>query len=258
MSAPRRFVFMHGSPGRPSDFSLVLAMLSRKFAGQTSAPDFAFLSRPGYPESSLAGQASITAGELRDGDWLIGYSWGAAEALILAAQSSPRVRGLILIAPYVVLDPAPSPITRLLLEAPVISHLLLSILRPKIEREFSEKTYAPLTPPASYRADVSAVMKTDFLRAAALEKDNKRIELVLASAPSTLPCLILAGSEDAVAKPYVHVATLRKALPQAEFELNSEAGHALPWTHADWLALSIVDFVQKSDSLCEVPNETRI
>jgi pimeloyl-ACP methyl ester carboxylesterase len=242
MKSPR-LVCLHGSPGSGRDFTSLTRELEALGAPlKVEAP-----ARPGYP-----GAGSTTELRLNDGDWILGYSWGAAVALDLASRTKTKIGGVILVAPYLFPEKPLSGFARLLLRAPVVSDLLLAAMRAKIEAKLLTETSAPLPPSPAYREDIQSVMTTGHLRAAALEKEDVDVRFLLASPAlpafrqlQQIPLLVIASSGDLVAPIARHVAPVVDQLAQAKSVTIENAGHCLPWQKPAELARIISDFISE-------------
>jgi pimeloyl-ACP methyl ester carboxylesterase len=250
VSQTTRFVFIHGSPGRASDFDGVSTSLAA-----TMNCSFAYLQRNGYPRVKMSEGETIQVDGVQKSDWLVGYSWGALEAVALARK---EIAGLILIAPYMIAEKPLSPVAKALLKLPLLSDGMLRLLRPKLQRSFVAKTYSPETASEKYASDVALAMSIRSLRAAALEKDLARPEIAAAVSPSiqsnteTVPCLVLAGANDVVAPTEIHLVPIKAKFPETQTEIIEGKGHALLWSCPDHLARSIREFVETSGPSREV------
>jgi pimeloyl-ACP methyl ester carboxylesterase len=92
-----RIVFVHGSVGNAEMTWAAQRPLTERF-------ECVFLTRPGYPprppleRSDFEEQADEVAAELRDGDHLVGHSYGGVVSLLAAAQR-PVLRSLTVSEP---------------------------------------------------------------------------------------------------------------------------------------------------------------
>jgi len=232
-------VCYHGSPGSPEDFAALAAALpgSRLIR----------LVRSGYPAEGYGAADTPIEERLQvDQAVFVGYSWGARCALLAAARSPERVRGLILIAPFLRPSGSMGLLKKVLIQAGPIGTFLIGRAAPKVLEDFLVRTCRPLPVPAEYRERTAHLKHPEVLRRAALEKEEAgpSVEWAIETLRTAkVPALILWAPEDAVGPAAAHVEPLKKGLHAVQEAQFPGAGHALPFTHARQLADSISKFI---------------
>lgn len=180
-------------------------------------------------------------------DILLGYSWGAAEAMLAAAECDEFPRGLILVSPYVFVPQVP-PLKRAILQMPLLGRAILKAAGPKQLEKMAEKTASPAPVSGVYRRYCLALAEPEILAQALLEKHGKRERM--ASAISKIakrgtPVLLVWGKGDLTSSEPEQIAPLRSALAVRQELRMDDAGHAIPWTHPGRLAQALDDFIGK-------------
>lgn len=221
----------HGSPGLPDEFML----LEKHLPGQRIVK----IIRAGYGTNDKK--------PIQEDTILLGYSWGAVDALRDATKYA-GIKGLILVSPYFFPNRKLSPVKKTLLLVPVVSDLILAISGNKIISKMLVETSAPDPVPSAYKEMAKQLVAPKLLRKAALEKDISKEKLqaaIEALGNSNLPVAVIWGSEDRIGKEAEQIDPLRKYI-SFSFEKRLEAaGHAIVWTHPSELA-KFVDSFQNS------------
>ena len=232
-------VCYHGSPGSPGDFAALAAALPGRRLIR--------IVRSGYPAEGYGAADTPIEERLQvDQAVFVGYSWGARCALLAAARSPERVRGLVLIAPCLTPSAPLGLLKKILIQAGPIGNFLIGRAAPKILEEFLERTCRPLPVPDDYRKSTVRLFNPEVLRRAALEKEETgpSVEQAIATLRAArIPALVLWAPEDAVGPAAAHVEPLKKGLHAVQEAEFPGAGHALPFTHARQLADSIHKFL---------------
>lgn len=180
-------------------------------------------------------------------DIFLGYSWGAAEAMLAAAESGVFPRGFVLVAPYVFAPQVPA-VKRAILQFPILGRVILKAAGPKQLESMAEKSSSPAPVSDVYRRYCAALAEPETLAQAVLEKHGKRERV--ASAISEIgkrgtPVLLVWGRRDLTSSESEQIAPLRSALAVRQELRIDDAGHAIPWTHPVRLAQALDEFVGK-------------
>lgn len=210
----------HGSPGLPKDFEHL---------------------RPHLPYELKALERNEQV-KLDQDHYVLGYSYGARVAINKAAKevSKGRIKGLILVAPFLLKDT--SSVMKTLMRVPGISHALIGLSAKKAITEMVVKGSLPMTPPpAEYAKDAKDYGKIHLLREAVCEKDGDK-EALLADLKmlKDIPILVIRGDADASAdvKEFMQTANIKY-----HDEMITKAGHALLWSHPNIIAQKIESFI---------------
>lgn len=233
-----KLVCFHGSPGSPEEF----LPLERELGRVSSRLKLERIRRPGYGAAS--------APELR-GKVVLGYSWGAAEALLSVLDSHAPIAGFVFVAPYLFPQKKLGAGMRALLRTPGLSSFLLSKIADKTIDQFLEKSSAPCPTPEGYRKLAETLKTPSVLRTAALEKEAKQERIMRAlrvlaakGGGSNCPVALIWGAQDQVSNESTQIEPLRKIFPWIREIRIENAGHALQWTHAPELASAIVEIFE--------------
>ncbi|WP_295512112.1 alpha/beta fold hydrolase [Sulfitobacter sp.] len=174
---------------------------------------------------------------------LFGYSMGGSIATCFAAAAPDRIERLVLLAPAG-MGLTPNKIMDFIAKAPLIGDWLMlalfaSFFRKGIKAESTQATNVPhvfeqQAEQLEYKGYVSAVLAsrrgilTDVLR-----DEHRAIQA------AGIPVLAIWGKEDSVI-PASAIGTLAEWNRAAEHEVIPEAGHGLPYTHAN----QVIDLVR--------------
>lgn len=227
------FITFHGSPGTPYDFEpLKRAICQYPWKG--------FLRyKEERPQVSEKPQSFPVA---------VGYSYGASEALLNAAQSLD-FKAVVLIAPYAMTG-ASGLIKKFLVGAPILGDFILKSKADSIVDDFLKKSAAPCEVPQIYETYGKEIKKNPLLLKAAVWEKKDRKEQILAACrklkDNDIPVLIIWGDEDNTGNFDEQVTPLQKELGSyLSIERISKAGHALPYTHYIEVATKMGAFLKK-------------
>lgn len=220
----------HGSPGTPQEFSL----LER----QLPSVRLEAVNRKGYPGASIERRQSGSS------NFILGYSWGAVEA-IAAAADNDKAEGLILVSSYILPSKRPGIVAKSLLKVPVFSDMLLALwARKGVDRLLLDTSY-PRPVPEDYRQLKPELKRPSRLRRAVLEKQEP-LEAVAANLRAIrnkgIPVHLLYGSDDAVSDEPKQIRVIRQSVEPASVHALPGSGHALIWTNPEETA----GFIQSS------------
>jgi pimeloyl-ACP methyl ester carboxylesterase len=245
-------LLVHGHPGSAYDWA--------PFAGELARRGFRVLAydRVGYGRSDgrAPGHVSVetnaaellallAALDLREVT-LLGYSYGGATAIVAAKRDPSRVARLVLVGsvgPGIEARGAiPEPLVELL-AGPVLSWVSrVPPLARRLRAAFLREAFAPDPVPDWYTALAAA----NFARPHTLESfrsEGRDLggEADLDPSPLALPLLVVQGDADRLVPPAV-AREIQRRVPHAELHMLRRAGHAIPITHAAWLAEAVRDF----------------
>jgi pimeloyl-ACP methyl ester carboxylesterase len=197
-------ICFHGSPGTPKDFGPLIKKLPR----HTCNP----LIRKNYPYYNP--RRYSTAGDTNS--ILLGYSWGCRETLEFFLRYSDKIKGLVLVSPYILHSEKPSVFKKLL-----ISSAFLSTLISKIQSSKSAKN----------------TLIFDFLTL--IRSLYEKTEHQLISYASILrilrtldtPLHIIYGKRDKCPHVYSSISMIKKIIPTSIFHPIEDGGHGLLKTH---------------------------
>lgn len=208
--------------------------LDRPGYGHSSRP------RPGLSDPRL--QADLLAGLLDALDvedvLVVGHSWGGALAMALAAQHPERVRGLVLVAPYVYPGTEPNDVFHRLPRLPflrnVITHLFMVPVGQLVGRWFVNMSFDPEPVPEDY---------SDLWHALSLRRrhfdttieeirtiDPALFELVQRYGELHVPITIIAGDGDRSVNAELNARRLATVVDHAELVLLEDVGHMVLYT----------------------------
>lgn len=223
-------VCYHGSPGSPEDFLLLEKHLPRVHLVK--------IVRTGYGGADIgfSGDAVV-----------LGYSWGAVDALFSADEHIDKIKGIILVSPYIFSQQKVGLLKRVILGIPIARNLVTATAGKKAISKMLDDTSYPRPVPKEYQRAAEGLVNPHILRKALVERDLDRIrfESCLKRINSRhIPIAVIWGQEDRVGKPSEQVDSLRNYL---YFDLEKKllkAGHAIIWTHPKDVAKFVKVFIR--------------
>jgi pimeloyl-ACP methyl ester carboxylesterase len=256
--AAHELILLHGQPGSPADWQLVIARLPARL--HAMAPD-----RPGYGSSRLpaGGFAANACAVLDDLDSrgidravLVGHSYGGGVALAAASLAPGRVEAVVLLASV---GPGCVNGWDKLLAAPVAGRLCALVawrLTPWIARarlaRISRRRGRALRPDEHVNWQVwghaghahRLLWRTFLTEQRALLRELGELERAVTSIQA--PVLLLADPQDTLV-PIDTARRLARALPDARLQLVQGTGHHLPRRAPDAVADAIAAFLAASE-----------
>jgi 3-oxoadipate enol-lactonase len=247
-------VFLHGQPGRGSDFAEVVKYLPPGL--NTLAPD-----RPGYganplPATTAEDNVRWLVGELDragvDRAVLVGHSYGGGIALLTAAMFPQRVQALVLLG-----STGPDCLAGWdhVLAAPVIgsacavgafplaqsvARAVLAVITRRLGRPLRVDEHVELATWAYAGHDHGRVWRSFLVEQRDLV--HHEAELTAAADRVRTPTLILADPDDEVV-PIDTARALLAAVAGSRLHLVDGGGHALPRTRPAVVARAIADII---------------
>ncbi|MDN5279406.1 MAG: hypothetical protein PWR01_3371 [Clostridiales bacterium] len=240
-------LLLHGNPGSRKDFSAI----SEKIASDNLR--CIFLDRPGHmsseeiiydaPDYWLETEiyAEFIDKKANGKTWIAGYSMGSFVAGKIAEKYPEKVKGLILIAPYLLPDnksEKPSSIPELAKGALLGTLLgaLLPILSQNKMTDHLKKVFHPQALPEEY-LETWLPRYTRFETLMAMMNDKNSMLKILDEVHEKLaeikcPVHVIIGKEDKVCSSQNQINLIKEKLSQAEITELENAGHGLPLTHA--------------------------
>lgn len=250
-------VCLHGLAGFLQDFTHtpIVDRLAERF-------EVVALDRPGYGHSTRPDES---LSDVRvQADWLVrlfdefdleapivvGHSLGGALAMALAVRHPDRVRGLVLVGPYVYPNTEPDDWIHLLPRLPLlrstIGHLFVAPVSRLLEPWLVSASFSPQPIPEEYHEMwldlVTQPEHFDTTLDEVREIDPALADLRTAYRAVETPTVVITGSEDRSVDPDLNARRLVDELPDAELEELEGYGHMVPWTHSG-LVVDAVDAV---------------
>jgi acyl-CoA synthetase (AMP-forming)/AMP-acid ligase II/pimeloyl-ACP methyl ester carboxylesterase len=217
----------HGSPGSSRDF----------FHLKLKLPHYHFIFRDRVSDPSYDTQTDNSNIQL-------GYSFGSVHA-ILSAALNPKTEKIILIAPYLFPETKPGILMSSLFSINAIGRSILSKMGPSKINEMLKKTSHPKEVPSNYLEDAKCYLDPERLKHSILEKDfdtNKLFIALKKLEEKNIPIIIILGDEDQTSHFADHIQPLLE-YKNVTVKKISHAGHALLWTHTDFLASLIEETI---------------
>jgi pimeloyl-ACP methyl ester carboxylesterase len=219
-------VCYHGSPGLPDEFSLL-----RRALPEMEVIAQARLGYPNYKRSDLTSPALA-----------LGYSWGCVDALLECAESE-RVRGVILVSPYLFPKSRLGPLSEAAIRLPWIGNALLRQAKERIHSQMFEESRSSHGIPSAYWEMAERMTSPPILRRAILEKqiETKAIfESLEKLRGRGLRVGVICGKRDGTQGE--QSAQIRKRLDLSFEHEVEDGGHALIWTHPEEVARAVRRF----------------
>lgn len=240
-------LLLHGNPGDRDDWVDVAGNLTDR-GFRCIAVD-----RPGHGKSSALGSEPGAAADayatlLRSSEGkkavVLGYSLGAHFALDLAERYPDLVKGLCLVAPYLLPRDAAEKPSGLpdLLDLPVIGSMI-GFLLPHLAGgkiwHHIESTFRPVEPPAGLVRRLAEKNSTlSSISGMFRDKNvfiNTHAGVNAGIAGIRCPVLLITGAGDEISGT-ASAELVKKMLPDVQHSDVAGGGHALLWTHASQVA----------------------
>ncbi len=170
-------------------------------------------------------------------------------ALIYAANNYVRVKGVILVSPYLYPTNRVNGIKKIFVFNPIISRIIFKLFKKKIINNFLKKSSYPSTIPNTYLKIAKKLLSTQALKTAIAEKDNNvmKDKVLKKISEAKIPVAIIWGDKDLTSKEQKQIVPIRRILhPIIEKRLGN-AGHAILFTHTKELAEFIRSFITAID-----------
>lgn len=240
-------VMLHGLNGVARDFTgALLDRLSERYEiVLPDRPGYGFTERRGRHAARLGEQVAWLDGLLEqlgvEDALLVGHSMGAALAVRYAIERRERVRGLVLVAPYLYPGDAKPERWSWLSRVPglrwAVAQLFLVPVGRPLSRWIAGKSFEPEAMPVGYVrlwAD-SSLRPSQFLTL--LDEIAVLDEGVGASVGAfgslDVPVFVLAGDEDGIVDSREHAARFCEEAPNAWLSVLEGVGHAIVWTRPE-------------------------
>ncbi len=249
-------VLLHGLNGVVEDFTgaLIDRLAEEHEVLAIDRPGYGFTDRPDPAISQMPRQAAWLdnlLAELGVEDAIVvGHSLGGALATTYALDHPHRVRGLVLVAPYLYPNETPPDALHSSPDWPLVrqlvAHLFLVPIGRPLARRLAAVSFDPEPMPSGYAqlwADrslrpsqfLTVLDEARHLEAHVRETADRYAELAA-------PTIVLAGTEDALIDAVEHAERFHEAVPHAWLRTIEGAGHMLPWTRPSQV-LAAVDEV---------------
>ncbi|MBU1107660.1 MAG: alpha/beta hydrolase [Candidatus Riflebacteria bacterium] len=239
--------FLHGNPGSRKDFSVLLD----SFAGDKYR--FTLPDRPGHMSSEelindtndpwLDSElfAELIDSKCNGKTVLVGYSLGSFIACKIALRHPEKVRGIVMLAPFVMpqdLNEKPSSLPNMARGAIIgtVLGIVLPLLSQTKMQQHLERVFAPGTLDEDY-LETWLPRFTRFETLMAMITDKNAMLQSIKEVHERLPEIkcpvhVLIGDGDKVCSPDQQVTLLSEKLPDVKISRLADAGHALNITHA--------------------------
>lgn len=232
-------IALHGNPGSAEELAPLIEALRASGVADIVTPE-----RPpgGCDWVDLAHRLDRILEERGPDSYrLVGYSWGAYQALRYALETPDPPRAVVLVSPYIVAESPLSGTVAALLEVPGLGRLLLGAGAERRAADFVARAFHPHEPPPDTERTLRRALADARPWVGAV-----RYKLIQQRSPvpplDRAPCdelVVVRGAEDAVADWAVQRRPLDRILDHARTRVIEGAGHALPWLYPGELAAAI-------------------
>lgn len=167
--------------------------------------------------------------------YILAYSWGAYLALAYRQRFPENVLGMILVNPFFVDTKESSSIYKFFLATPIVRTIAIKLRCRAFASAYIKRLFSPSSPPQLIKTNLEA-----FLSHVPVWKGEAAYKKLMMSHPlsmpdqAKIPVAAIVGEMDNMAplneeKPYLDALG-------AYIEIIPGAGHALPWTHTQYIA----------------------
>lgn len=242
--------------------------------------DVVAIDRPGYGWSSRP-RAKLSDPRVQ-ADWLVelldalgwdepvlvvGHSWGGGLAMTLAVRHPERVRGLVLLGPYLYPLTEPDDWFHNLPRAPflrsVIGHAFLAPAMRLLGPRYISASFGPEPIPQGYHEmwlDISA--QPDHFDTTLEELrtiDPALHEVSRGYQEVQVPIRVITGDSDESVDPRLNGRRLTQELDQADLVWLEGVGHMVPWLHSQWVLDAVEDVERRraEDAAAKAPDPDR-
>ena len=247
---------LHGNPGTKSNFSKMMSMLDKTNIKLVATDRFGHnLTDELQSENDNLWHdtdfyAELINAKLNQKAWVLGHDYGCLTAIKLAIKQPDKVKGLILINPYIIPEAPDDSLSSLpkLSKNFLIGSIMGVFLPYDYEKIFTERltnTFSPETPSEDYIDSIIQRIARFESVIAFFNDNNIRIkiedELKEEMKKITVPTFALFGAKDALTS----VEKQKEAvslIPDAKIEVSETSGHFMPYTNPDLC----IDFIKKA------------
>lgn len=237
-------VLLHGLNGVLEDFTgaLIDRLAEDHEVVALDRPGYGYTERPDPTLSRMDRQAAWLEDLLDELDvedaLVVGHSLGGGLATRYALEHPDRVRGLVLLAPYLYPNHAPPDLLHSLPDLPIVrevfAHLFLVPVGRPLAKKLAASSFEPEPMPPSYVhlwADLS-LRPSQFLTVMdeARHLDDAASGIQARYRELEVPTLVLTGDEDRLVDPDEHARRFHAEVPEIWLRTIEGAGHMLPWT----------------------------
>ena len=227
----KMMICLHGNPLQGQEFEHLMP----SFNGLGIMPVIHKRPLKGAKFEPLLQSISATAKVSGNGPFfLLGYSWGAYLALAYLQRFPENVAGALLINPLLVQTLNAE--TKGIKTPSLFKSLSFRYKCNQLACTFIEKSFTPSEP----QPEIKERLEKELSHAltwegeAAYQKMMLERPLLSRSEPSSVPLRILVGEQDSLA-PFESQASLLNAYSSCTLTKIPDAGHAIPWTHSEFI-----------------------
>jgi pimeloyl-ACP methyl ester carboxylesterase len=248
---------LHGNPGNWRDFDPLMTRL------KSESISFLAVDRPGHGEShgspnfqknkyTATQQLSHLILDRFESCYIVGYSMGCYHALRIALVHPEKVKGLLLVAPFIEArsEDKPSSVPKLATSPlGILLKPLMPLLAKKTITNHIEKVLSPLpVSPERKKELLSDYLKVNCLLATMIDKNQICEEPLTFNKLNTISCpiTIIQGDKDAVNPG--HVKLLTKHLHQSVSKNVEGSGHSVLFTRSDEVAEALLELTTTKEA----------
>lgn len=255
---------LHGLNGFLQDFTqtpLMDRLVEEHEVVAIDRPGYGWSTRPRSKLSDPRVQADWLV-ELMDAlGWdqpalILGHSWGGGLAMTLAVRHPGRVRGLVLMGPY--LYPLTEPedwfhrLPRLPFMRSVIGHAFLAPAMRLLGPRYISASFGPEPIPAGYHEmwlDISAQPDHFDTTLEELRTIDPALYEVSRKYPDLqVPVTVITGDSDESVDPRLNARRLSQEIEQAELVWLEEVGHMVPWLHSEVVLEAVAELEARAEA----------
>ncbi len=235
--AKTKVLCYHGSPGTDEDFAELAKVLPEA--------DLLPVARKGYPSLDNAVHKEGNTIISDEPVVVVGYSWGCVAALRDVAQSTDKVKGVVLIAPFLGGQHIGT-FKHFLLTNSFLGSIVIGMAAGGVVSKLFKKSCQPKEIPPAYAALRDKLAKFEVLSRAGLEKTEEGMDPKEACEKvkaAQIPTMLIWGKEDANDHSQEYADLVKAWLEPGSVVPIEDGGHALLWTHPQELAKAILEFL---------------
>ncbi len=251
-------LLLHGNPGTRNDFQKLIKLLP------TDKLKIIAVDRPGHGESinvpnlnngvfdSMKLYKYLINKKFKNKFYIIAYSLGAYFTLRLMKDFSDKIKGIILISPFIEAkkDDKASGVPNLC-QIPLVGSIfkmILPIMAKSTIKKHIADGFSPIVPDDKWQKDLlRQYLSPDSLVATMADKNQLIKEPLTEEIFNKIKCPVLVFNGNMDKKNPGHVETIKKHLPDAEIITIKGSGHAVLFSKTDEISEKIVEFINSNN-----------